>query len=125
MIAREVWSVELWEDMTDAARASLNVVGVTNAMLFVGDGTLGLPDQAPFDAIIVTAAFPTVPPPLAEQLVEHGGLVQPIGPGGLEDMRLFQKHDGALVPSRSVTGAYFVPLYGEHGYALADAPAER
>ena len=125
MLAREVWSVELWEDMTDAARASLNVVGITNVMLGVGDGTLGLPDQAPFDAMIVPAAFPTVPPPLAQALVEHRRLVQPIGPGGLEDVRLFEKHDGALVSSRSITGAYFVPLYGEHGYALADAPAER
>jgi protein-L-isoaspartate(D-aspartate) O-methyltransferase len=101
------------------------VVEVTNVMLVVGDGTPGLPDQAPFDAIIVTSAFPTVPPPLAEQLVEHGRLVQPIGSGGLEDVRLFERHDGALVPSPSITGAYFVPDYGEHGYAIADAPAER
>jgi len=123
MLAHEVWSIELWEDMTDTARASLNAVGVTNATLVVGDGTLGLAEQAPFDAIIVAAAFPTVPPPLAEQLVQHGRLVQPIGPGGLEDVRLFEKHDGALVFMRNITGAYFVRLYGEHGYALADAPA--
>ncbi|MHB1836062.1 MAG: hypothetical protein ACYCXW_13965 [Solirubrobacteraceae bacterium] len=82
------------------------------------------PGQAPFDAIIVTAAFPTVPPPLTEQLVEGRRLIQPIRPGGLEDVRLFGKHDGSLVLRRSIAGAYFVRLHGEHGYPLADAPAE-
>ncbi len=124
MLAQEVWSIELWQDMVNAARASLRRVGVTNATLLVGDGTRGLPDQAPFDAIIVTAAFPSVPPPLAQQLARGGRLVQPIGPGGLEDVRLFEKQYDELVASRSITGAYFVPLYGEHGYALANAPAE-
>jgi protein-L-isoaspartate(D-aspartate) O-methyltransferase len=124
MLAREVWSVELWRDMTDAARAALEKVGIGNATLLVGDGTLGIPDQAPFNAIIVTAAFPTVPPPLADQLAQGGRLVQPIGPGGLEDVRLFEREDERLVVARSITGAYFVRLYGEHGYALPQAAAE-
>ena len=124
MLAREVWSLELWPDMTEAARAPLEKVGIENATLLVGDGTLGLPERSPFDAIIVTAAFPTVPPPLAGQLCQGGRLVQPIGPGGREDVRLFEKQDERLVVARSITGAYFVPLYGEHGYAIAQAPAE-
>jgi protein-L-isoaspartate(D-aspartate) O-methyltransferase len=125
MLAREVWSVELWQDMTEAGRAALGKVGIENATLLVGDGTLGLPDQAPFDAIIVAAAFPTVPPPLAGQLAQGGRLVQPIGPGGLEDVRLFEEQDRRLAVARSITGAHFVPLYGEHGYAVAQAPAEQ
>lgn len=124
MLAREVWSVELWQDMTDAARASLLEAGVANARLRVGDGTCGLPERAPFDAIVVAAAFPTVPPPLPEQLVPGGRLVQPIGPGGLEDVRLFERLGGRLVATRSITGAHFVPLYGVHGYALEQAPVE-
>lgn len=125
MLAREVWSIELWQDMTDAARASLTKIGIGNATLLVGDGTQGLPEQAPFDAIILTAAFPTVPPPLQHQLAEGGRLVQPIGPvGGLEDVRLFEKQGAGMVVKRSITGAYFVPLYGEHGYPLADAPTQ-
>ncbi len=124
MLAGKVWSIELWQDMIDAARASLAGLGVTNATLLVGDGTRGVPDQAPFDAIVVAAAFPSVPPPLAQQLARGGRLVQPIGPGGREDVRLFEKQGDELVATRSIVGAHFVPLYGEHGYALANAPTE-
>lgn len=124
MLAKEVWSVELWQDMVEAARASLTEVRVTNATLLVADGTRGLPDQAPFDAIIITAAFPNVPPPLIEQVASGGRLVQPIGPGGREDVRLFEREDDGLVARHRITGAYFVPLYGEHGYAFTNAPAE-
>jgi len=124
MLAREVWSIELWQDMTDAARAALVNVGAGNATLLVGDGTWGLPDQALFNAIIVTAAFPAVPPPLRNQLAQGGRLVQPIGPGGHEDVRLFEKQGEELVLKRSITGAYFVPLYGDQGYPLGDAPTQ-
>jgi protein-L-isoaspartate(D-aspartate) O-methyltransferase len=124
MLAREIWSVELWPDMTEAARVALAEVGSRNVTLLVGDGTLGLPDRAPFDAIVVTAAFPTVPSPLADQLAEGGRLVQPIGPGGREDVRLFEKRGERLEVERSVTGAYFVPLYGQHAYPLEQAPAQ-
>jgi protein-L-isoaspartate(D-aspartate) O-methyltransferase len=124
MLARAVWSIELWQDMTDAAAASLAEAGIANATLLVGDGTCGLPDQAPFDAIVIAAAFPSVPPPLVEQLAQAGSLVQPIGPGGRDDVRLFEKQGERLVVRRSITGAYFVRLYGEHAYSLGRAPAE-
>ena len=124
MLAREVWSIELWQDMSEEARASLVAAGITNATLLVGDGTRGLREQAPFDAIIVAAAFPAVPPPLADQLVQGGRLVQPIGPGGAENVRLFERDGNRLLLKRSITGARFVPLYGEHAYALESAPAE-
>ena len=123
-LAREVFSLELWQDMRDAAWPSLNAIGVSNVTLLAGDGTRGVPDQTPFDAIIVTAAFPSVPPPLAKQLVRGGRLVQPIGPGGREDVRLFEKDGNKLAAIRSITAAYFVHLYGKHGYPLAQAPAE-
>ena len=80
MLAREVWSIELWQDMIDAARTALVKVGVGNATLLVGDGTRGLPEQAPFDAIIVTAAFPTVPPPLARPAHTEGVSFSRSGP---------------------------------------------
>jgi protein-L-isoaspartate(D-aspartate) O-methyltransferase len=118
-LAREVWSIELWPDMTEAARASLAGRRLTNVHLVVGDGTLGLAAEAPFDSSIVTAAYPDVPAPLAQQLAPGGRLVQPIGPGGAEHVTLFRKGAGeGLVRERSLTVARFVPLYGEHGYAL-------
>lgn len=125
-LASVVWSLELWPDMRAAARASLRRVGIANAHLRLGDGTRGLVDQAPFDAVIVAAAFAAVPPPLVEQLVDGGRLVQPIGPGGYEDVRLFEKREGQLVVRRSICGAHFVRLRGEYGYALEPgyAPAE-
>jgi protein-L-isoaspartate(D-aspartate) O-methyltransferase len=118
-LAREVWSIELWPDMRDAAASSLDRLGITNVTLLLGDGTLGAVEASPFDAIIVAAAFPAVPPPLAKQLLDGGRLVQPIGPGGVDEVRLFEKQGEELVAKHDVTGAHFVRLLGEHGYPLA------
>jgi protein-L-isoaspartate(D-aspartate) O-methyltransferase len=115
-LAAEVWSVERFGDLADAARTSLTAHGVVNAHVVVGDGTLGLPQHAPYDAITVAAAFPEVPAPLVEQLVEGGGLVQPIGRGGSEDVVLFVKREGAPVSVRVLTGARFVRLVGAYGF---------
>jgi len=71
-------------------------LGATNVEVVVGDGSEGVPEHAPYDAILVSAAFPRVPPPLIGQLAEDGRLVQPIGRGGDEDVVLFRKQDEAL-----------------------------
>lgn len=111
-----VWSVERWPDVADTARKNLARHGVANAEVVVGDGTEGLPDHAPYDAILVSAAFPSVPPPLAEQLALGGRLVQPIGSGGQEMVVLFEKKPQGLARRRNITGAHFVRLYGAHGF---------
>src|SRR5436190_5635292 len=85
-LARGVWSVERWPDMVETARANLERAGVANVRVVLADGSEGLPGEAPFDRVIVAAAFPRVPPPLAEQLSAGGRLVQPIGPGGDDDV---------------------------------------
>jgi protein-L-isoaspartate(D-aspartate) O-methyltransferase len=116
-LAAEVWSVERRPDLAETARTHLARHGATNVAVVVGDGSEGLPAQAPFEAILVSAAFPQVPPPLVEQLVEDGRLVQPIGPGGDEDVVSFTKREGHLHRLGTLTGARFVPLVGRHGFA--------
>src|SRR5437867_3751643 len=116
-LAGEVWTVERWEDIARTARMHLERQGVDNATVVVGDGSAGLPEHAPYDAILVAAAFPQVPAPLVEQLAEGGRLVQPIGVGGVDEVVLFEKRGGVLERRRLVTGAHFVRLYGEHGFA--------
>ncbi len=111
-----VWSVERWPDVAETARDNLARHGAGNTEIVVGDGTEGLPEHAPFDAILVSAAFPSVPPPLAEQLAPCGRLVQPIGSGGLEEVVLFEKGPEGLERRRTVTGAHFVRLYGAHAF---------
>jgi protein-L-isoaspartate(D-aspartate) O-methyltransferase len=115
-LAGEVWSVERWEDLAVAARDNLTRHGVTNATVVVGDGSEGLPSAAPFGAILVSAAFLEVPGPLREQLAPGGRLVQPVGPGGLEDVVLFERRSEGLVRRRTITGAHFVRLVGRHGF---------
>jgi protein-L-isoaspartate(D-aspartate) O-methyltransferase len=115
-LATEVWSVERFADLADVAGVNLAAHGVANAHVEVGDGTLGLPEHAPYDAILVAAAFPEVPRPLVEQLAEGGRLVQPIGRGGSEDVVLFAEREGEPVSVRILTGARFVRLVGTHGF---------
>jgi protein-L-isoaspartate(D-aspartate) O-methyltransferase len=113
-LAREVFSIERFADLAETARMAL--AGLENVTVVVRDGSEGLPEHAPFDAILVAAAYPSVPEPLVEQLAEGGRLVQPIGPGGAEDVFLFEKRGGVLHRTRWITGAHFVRLHGRHGF---------
>jgi protein-L-isoaspartate(D-aspartate) O-methyltransferase len=111
-----VWSIERWADLAEAAKRNLERHGIENVQVVVADGSEGLPEHAPFDAVLVSAAFPRVPEPLVEQLTVGGSLVQPLGTGGNEEVVLFSKGDQGLLPQRTITGARFVRLRGRHGY---------
>ena len=111
-----VWAVERFADVAATARENLLRFGVANAEIVVGDGTEGLPAHAPYDAILVAAAFPSVPRPLEDQLAAGGRLVQPVGPGGAEEVVLFESGYGGLKRLRVVAGANFVKLRGAHAF---------
>jgi protein-L-isoaspartate(D-aspartate) O-methyltransferase len=114
-LAGEVISVERFPELAAQARANLAAVGLDRVRVVVGDGTLGVPDHAPYQAIVVSAASPSVPAPLVEQLASGGRLVHPVGPGGHEQVTAFHKEAGQLVADARLTPAYFVPLVGAHG----------
>ncbi len=78
-VAREIYTIERVEPLQTAARSLLALLGIDNVSYRIGDGSVGWPEAAPFDRIIVTAAAPTVPPSLLEQLVDGGRLVIPVG----------------------------------------------
>ncbi|MEU6369232.1 protein-L-isoaspartate O-methyltransferase [Streptomyces sp. NPDC046931] len=115
-LAADVVSIEMRPDIARRARANLSRQGVRNVELRIGDGSGGVPDRAPFDAVVVSAAFPEVPAPLAAQVRQGGRLVQPIGPGGHEEVVCFERTPSGLVRLRVVTPACFVRLHGRYGF---------
>ncbi len=115
LLAAEVYTVESHASLALAARQRLERLGYSNVHIHVGDGTLGLPSAAPFDAIVVSAAAPRVPPPLLEQLAEGGRLVIPVGPA--DHQELFQvRKTGGQTTSLFLHDCRFVPLVGRHGW---------
>jgi protein-L-isoaspartate(D-aspartate) O-methyltransferase len=84
--------------------------------LLVGDGSCGVPDRAPYAAIVVWAAFPDVPPPLVEQLRPGALLVPPIGLGGHEEVVLFHRSTRGLARRKVLISARFVRLRGRYGF---------
>jgi protein-L-isoaspartate(D-aspartate) O-methyltransferase len=124
-LARQVVSVERFAELAVQARANLAAAGLDRVRVVVGDGTLGVPDDAPYQAIVVAAASPRIPPPLIEQLAPEGRLVHPVGPGGREQVTAFHKEAGRLVADARLTPAYFVPLVGAHGIRSREGRSER
>jgi protein-L-isoaspartate(D-aspartate) O-methyltransferase len=124
-LAREVISVERFPALAEQARANLAADRLTRVTVVIGDGTLGVPEHAPYQAIVVSAAAPSVPAPLVEQLAPGGRLVHPVGPGGREEVTAFHKEAGQLVADARLTPAYFVPLVGAHGFRSQEGRDQR
>ncbi len=114
-LAGQVFSIERIGALLDRAREAIRESGVNNVSLLSGDGTLGWNAYAPYDAILVSAAAPSVPKPLADQLAEGGRLLIPIGPQDEQMLRVYRKHDGAL-EYKDLAPVRFVPLVGLYGW---------
>jgi protein-L-isoaspartate(D-aspartate) O-methyltransferase len=116
-LAERVISIERIPRLASRARSALDSFGVSNAVVFLGDGSRGWPAEAPYDAIVVTAAAPAVPEPLLEQLAPGGRLVGPFGERDEQALlRITRRPDGGF--ERETLGrCRFVDLVGEHGWA--------
>jgi protein-L-isoaspartate(D-aspartate) O-methyltransferase len=114
-LAREVISVERIPSLAQEAQDLLDSLGYDNVRIVVGDGTEGWPDEAPYDAIIVTAAAPEVPEPLKGQLADGGRLLVPVGPRWTQQLTRVRRVEDEF-HTESLLGVAFVPLIGEHGW---------
>jgi protein-L-isoaspartate(D-aspartate) O-methyltransferase len=122
-LAREVFAVEWRPKLAEEASERLQKLHF-NVNVHCGDGTLGLPQHAPFDAILVAAAAPGVPPPLLEQLSEGGRMVVPVGDIKNQELRLIERVHGTF-RTIMLESCRFVPLIGVHGWkesALDERP---
>jgi protein-L-isoaspartate(D-aspartate) O-methyltransferase len=110
-LARQVYSIERIPELADSARERLGDLGYRNVEVRCGDGNLGWPEQAPFDAIVVTAAAPSVPPRLIEQLDPDGRMVIPVGmPASHQELMLVTHDLEGKAKIRSLLAVAFVPM---------------
>ncbi len=114
-LASEVVSVERHRALADRARRTLDELGVEGVEVVLGDGSRGLPERAPFDAIAVHAAAPAPPLALLDQLGEGGSLVVPIASGSADLLTVFRRSADGL-RSEEIGPCRFVPLLGEEGF---------
>ena len=116
-IAGEVYTIERIEVLADSAKERLAALGYGNIRVRCGDGTLGWPEHAPYDAIVVTAGGPTVPPALRDQLKPGGRLVMPLGPNPRFQRLIRLTRTGPETYEQDeLEPVAFVPLIGEHGW---------
>lgn len=117
-LSQHVYTIERHPSLARNAEATLFRLGYTNVTVSVGDGSHGLPAHAPFDAIVVAAAAPQIPPALFAQLRETGRMVIPVGPAEAQELQLVRKRAGEPLIT-VLEGCRFVPLVGGQGYPSA------
>src|SRR5882724_3353205 len=115
-LACQVFAVERYESLSQAARSTLERLGYRNVSVITGDGSLGLPQAAPFDAILVSAAAPRIPPALVAQLAPMGRMVIPVGEAEQQQLQLVRRAQDGTISVSTLEGCRFVPLIGEQGF---------
>jgi len=115
LLAKDVFSVERHASLAHSAEAALPQLGFGNVRVLLGDGSQGWNEYAPYDAILVSAAAPSVPRSLIQQLADGGRLVVPVGPPHTQELQLIRKHGNATTV-KALDGCRFVPLVGAEGY---------
>lgn len=119
-IADRVYTVERIRPLVLRARKALDSIGLLNVNIKIADGTMGWPEEAPFDAIIVTAGAPEIPEQLVDQLGPGGRMVIPVGSQAEQVLvRIVRQEDGTLFKEQ-VTGCRFVKLVGKFGWSAED-----
>jgi protein-L-isoaspartate(D-aspartate) O-methyltransferase len=114
-MAGKVYSMEIVQPLADAAARLLHELGYANVEVKAGDGSLGWPEHAPYDAIIVTAAAAEIPQPLLDQLKPGGRLVIPVGGRwDVQELLLITKDQAGMLHRNNILPVRFVPLTGEH-----------
>jgi protein-L-isoaspartate(D-aspartate) O-methyltransferase len=116
-LAREVITVERIQSLADTARKRLAGLGYENVEVIVGDGTLGWPDGAPYQGIVVTAGAPSAPTPLLQQLDVGGRLVVPVGERHTQILEIHTRQEQDKYKVRRETACRFVDLVGKHGWS--------
>jgi protein-L-isoaspartate(D-aspartate) O-methyltransferase len=114
-LAAHIVTIELIAELAETARAALAAAGCENVETFVGDGSVGVPDRAPFDAVAVAAAVPVVPSALYAQLAEGGRVVVPRGSRRGQELVLVTRTSEGPVERKSIA-CRFVPLLGDEGF---------
>ncbi len=115
LLFEAVFSMERVEELARESSGRLRELGYDNVTVVTGDGTLGHPEQAPYDAIMVTAGAPHVPAALKQQLAEGGALVIPVGSRFLQQIEVIRRTQDRLLTT-SADGCVFVPLIGRDGW---------
>ncbi len=115
LLSAEVHTVEVIPELARSAEDLLRGLGYANIHVHLADGSLGWPDAAPYDGILVAAAAPEVPRPLLEQLAESGRMVIPVGGRGFQQLEVWERKGREFSNEKNISVA-FVPLRGEHGW---------
>ncbi|NLG60929.1 MAG: protein-L-isoaspartate(D-aspartate) O-methyltransferase [Candidatus Cloacimonetes bacterium] len=115
-LADHVYSIERVRELSVRARAALDALRISNVALLVGDGTIGWTRYAPYDAILVAAAAPSVPAALVDQLAPGGRMLIPLGDRAEQQLTLVRKREDGSIEQEEITACTFVPLLGRFGW---------